>query len=323
MRDYSLRKQILLFVAIFALSVIFGTWAYANRPKDISVNLDGEEMEIRTEQATLREALIEAGYTNLEDAHSSLDLDASVEDGMEVEVETKKIVHFRDGKETKTCTSYAATVGEFLDEESAQFDRDDEIEPARLAKLEDGIKVSLDHIDRKVDEEVEEIAFDVETRKSDKLYRGKSKVEQEGKKGQRTITTERIYKNGDLVKETELSNEITSEPVKKIVIQGTKKAPAAAGSSSAAYTLGQFMHKGVINWGGYRFTYYSQSVLPGYGLRIPGRHVNGAGYVCDGNGYIVLAGSAPKGTVYPTPFGGPGKIYDRGTVGNHLDVYIR
>ncbi|MFC5338540.1 hypothetical protein [Leucobacter denitrificans] len=95
-------------------------------------------------------------------------------------------------------------------------------------------------------------------------------------------------------------------------------APAPA----ALYTLEQFMFTGSVNWGGYRFTYYSQQVLPGGGLAIPGRHVNAGGYVSDGDGYIVLAGSAPKGTVYETPFGYPGKIYDRGTVGNHLDVYI-
>lgn len=89
------------------------------------------------------------------------------------------------------------------------------------------------------------------------------------------------------------------------------------------YTLERFMFQGVINWGGYKFTYYSQSVLPGGALVIPGRHVNADGYVSDGEGYIVLAGDAPKGTIYPTPFGYYGKIYDRGTVGNHLDVYIR
>ncbi len=83
------------------------------------------------------------------------------------------------------------------------------------------------------------------------------------------------------------------------------------------------MFQGVIHWSGYKFTYYSQSVLPGGGLAIPGRHVNAGGFVSDGDGYIVLAGSAPKGTVYATPFGYPGKIYDRGTVGNHLDVYTR
>lgn len=94
-------------------------------------------------------------------------------------------------------------------------------------------------------------------------------------------------------------------------------------SSDALYSLPEFMSSGVVNWGGYKFTYYSQQVLPGSGLEIPGRHVNDGGYVSDSDGYIVLAGSAPKGTVFDTPFGHKGKIYDRGTVGNHLDVYIR
>ena len=94
-------------------------------------------------------------------------------------------------------------------------------------------------------------------------------------------------------------------------------------STEKLYDLQTFMFSGVINWQGLKFTYYSQSVLPGRGLQIPGRHVNKDGYVSDGDGYIVLAGSAPKGTVYDTPFGYQGKIYDRGTVGNHLDVYIR
>ena len=94
-------------------------------------------------------------------------------------------------------------------------------------------------------------------------------------------------------------------------------------STEKLYDLQTFMFSGVINWQGLKFTYYSQSVLPGRGLQIPGRHVNKDGYVSDGDGYIVLAGSAPKGTVYDTPFGYQGKIYDRGTVGTHLDVYIR
>ncbi len=101
------------------------------------------------------------------------------------------------------------------------------------------------------------------------------------------------------------------------------KQPAAGTASTALYTLEQFMFSGAVNWGGYRFTYYSEQVLPGPGLEIPGRHVNDDGYVSDSDGYIVLAGDAPKGTVFETPFGHPGKIYDRGTFGTHLDVYIR
>ena len=88
------------------------------------------------------------------------------------------------------------------------------------------------------------------------------------------------------------------------------------------FGLDDFMFRGVVYWNGYKFTYYSEKVLPGRGLRIPGRHVNADGYVADEEGYIVLAGDAPMGSVFETPFGYKGKIYDRGTSGNHLDVYI-
>lgn len=105
---------------------------------------------------------------------------------------------------------------------------------------------------------------------------------------------------------------------------GGKTSPLVIKQASAAlYSLEEFLFSGVVNWSGYRFTFYSQQVLPGPGLAIPGRHVNEGGYVADADGFIVLAGDHPKGTVFDTPFGYQGKIYDRGTFGNHLDVYIR
>lgn len=88
-------------------------------------------------------------------------------------------------------------------------------------------------------------------------------------------------------------------------------------------TLAEFRVKGVVFYNQLKFTYYSELVLPGGGLQIPGRHVNANGYVADKDGYIVLANDAPLGTVIDTPFGAKGKVYDRGTFGNQFDVYIR
>lgn len=137
--------------------------------------------------------------------------------------------------------------------------------------------------------------------------------------------------------EEEAAKKAEEEVVKKDAEEAKKKAEEESAKTSEEsysystvqtsterlYSLSDFMFSGVVYWSGYKFTYYSQSVLPGGGLSIPGRHVNDDGYVSDGDGYIVLAGSAPLGTVYDTPFGYKGKIYDRGTSGNHLDVYIR
>ena len=89
-----------------------------------------------------------------------------------------------------------------------------------------------------------------------------------------------------------------------------------------SYASTDLMYAGVINWGGWRWTWYSQQVLPGGGLSIPGRHVDASGYVCDGDGYICLAsGSHSKGTVLDTPMGRTGKVYDYCATGGTIDVY--
>ena len=80
---------------------------------------------------------------------------------------------------------------------------------------------------------------------------------------------------------------------------------------------------GLIDWGGWTWSWYSEYVLPGAGLNIPGRHSSG-GYVRDSDGYICLASDVlDYGTVIATPFGSYGKVYDCG-VGHDdwIDVYV-
>lgn len=94
-------------------------------------------------------------------------------------------------------------------------------------------------------------------------------------------------------------------------------------SSTSKYSGSYFKKMGVINWNGYRWTYYSQRVLPGGGLKIPGRHVDENGYVCDENNYICIASNdLKKGTVISTPFGKSGKVYDCGCASGTVDVYV-
>jgi 5-bromo-4-chloroindolyl phosphate hydrolysis protein len=101
-----------------------------------------------------------------------------------------------------------------------------------------------------------------------------------------------------------------------------KKTYNVSSNSSGAYSVSGFKSKGVINWNGWRWTWYSQNELAGGGLSIPGRHVADDQTIRDGDGYIVLASSVlSKGTVIDTPFGTPGKVYDSGCAANTIDVY--
>lgn len=165
-------------------------------------------------------------------------------------------------------------------------------------------QIELDRIQQKRDEEEK-------AKKAEEERIAKEKAEEEAKA--KKAEEERIAKE-----KAEKEAKAQAEEQAQQTYSGS-----SASNSGVKISLSQFMFDGVVYSGGYKFTYYSQSVLPGGGLNIPGRHVNADGFVSDGDGYIVLAGSAPLGTVYDTPFGYKGKIYDRGTYGNHLDVYVQ
>lgn len=82
--------------------------------------------------------------------------------------------------------------------------------------------------------------------------------------------------------------------------------------------------RGAIYFNGHRETYYSEKVLPGNGLRIPGRHVADDGTIRDENGYICVAadpGFLARGTVLITSLG-PAKVYDSGCAYGTVDIYV-
>lgn len=94
------------------------------------------------------------------------------------------------------------------------------------------------------------------------------------------------------------------------------------------YSSSYLRRMGVVRHNGKTYTWYSQRVLPGGGLRIPGRHVSNDGYVVDENDYVAIAmNNIPMGAVIEIPFhNGFAKVYDR--VGsseyganNVIDIY--
>lgn len=102
--------------------------------------------------------------------------------------------------------------------------------------------------------------------------------------------------------------------------------PQTAGATVAQYSIDDLEFQGIIHTLGKKWTFYSERVLPGGGLNIPGRHT-ADGFVRDGEGYIVLAASSSvgHGTIVDTPFGSQGKVYDTcaSCHADWFDVYTR
>ena len=123
-----------------------------------------------------------------------------------------------------------------------------------------------------------------------------------------------------------LSNEKVKIEQKKTTTTATKNAETATKTNNS--TKNQSSNTGVLTkskgvnyYNGHRETYYSQKVLPGGGLNIPGRHVDDRGLVCDGDGYICVASNDyAKGTIVETSLG-TGKVYDCGCPSGTIDIY--
>ena len=133
-------------------------------------------------------------------------------------------------------------------------------------------------------------------------------------------------------KQEELAQRKADEQLAKKAQEETKQASASAGSNTSAgnnsgsggYVIpsgGLTPSKGRIWYNGHTETYYSQKVLPGGGLAIPGRHIASDGTIRDADGYIVLASDDyPRGTVVETSLGA-GKVYDTGSGSGNIDLY--
>ena len=115
-------------------------------------------------------------------------------------------------------------------------------------------------------------------------------------------------------------SEISTEEAIAALNDGTLKM-----EYSATYSYnGLNKRKGAMYFNGHRETYYSEKVLPGNGLRIPGRHVADDGTIRDENGFICVAadpGFLARGTVLITSLG-PAKVYDSGCAYGTVDIYV-
>lgn len=140
----------------------------------------------------------------------------------------------------------------------------------------------------------EDIDFKKIVKENDSMYKGETKVIQQGQKGKKRVKYNLTLKNGKVVKKTPLSEAVLEKPREEIVEEGTKAVsisgsgelcwPAAGGISSPfGYRWGR-LHKGIdiSKTGGTNIVAADNGVVifagwddSGYGNRIIINHNNG------------------------------------------------
>ncbi len=160
--------------------------------------------------------------------------------GSEVLIYRAPRVVLADGtKAEATLATWSATVGEVLTETETELGSSDRITPALDTPIPaGGTAIAITRVESATTSITKAEPFASREEKTDTLFIGKSKVSVEGKAGVRTITYKIVRENGKQVSKTEVSNVITTPPVTKVTLVGTKVPPpvlVAEGTGQASW----------------------------------------------------------------------------------------
>lgn len=154
-----------------------------------------------------------------------------VKDGMTITLSKGMKVTLTSGGKTVEVYTKAATVADFLKEQNLTVGENDELSAKKDAKITDGMKLSISHVEFKEEKKKEKIAFETEEKYSDSLAEGESEVTQEGVNGEKEVTYKVKYADGKEVSREKVSEKVTKKAVNKIVTYGSSSSNSGSDDS--------------------------------------------------------------------------------------------
>jgi len=325
-----------VFVVMLLLTCI--TVTIFNMKKVISVIVDGKSIQVTTLKSNLTQILKSNNIALGSKDQITVSLDSEVKDGDKIYI--KKAVNVKvtvDGKELNVQTA-EKTVGDMLKAEKIVLNDEDKITPLTSDQLKSGLQVIITRVNTKNLQEVKAINFATETKSSSELKQGEKKVLQEGRAGQKLITSAIVYENGKEVSRNLISEKIKSNPVKEIIALGTGNVYSPSRGGDINYTK-----KMNVRATAYSADYNCTGKSPGdaaYGMTSTGvkaqRDPNGYSTVAvdprviplgtklyvEGYGYAIAedVGGAIKGNRIDLYYNSSGETWDWGT--QNVNIYI-
>ncbi|QFF97381.1 DUF348 domain-containing protein [Psychrobacillus glaciei] len=208
--------------------------------RQIEITVDGKIQTITTTADLVSEILAKANVQLDEHDAVTPAMNAAVGLDCKVAIEKAFDVTLLDGKQEQKVRSTSTTVADFLKQHNIQMNEFDRVgrEMDELV-LPDSV-IQIVRVEKVTDVVEEETNFAVETKKEDSLLKGKEKVVQAGEKGSVSRSYEVIKENGEEVSRNVVSEKIIKEPIKKVVVVGTKivTASVSRGENSSSTPSG-------------------------------------------------------------------------------------
>lgn len=206
--------------------VVIGMGSTTLLSNEITLNYDGKETNHTTTSKSVEEFLGERNIEIVENMYLDPSADTEISNELNITIRSpKEIIILDDGVEKTLKTGYLTTE-DILKEQGYELKEQDYTVPGIEEEIDFSTKGSpviiINRVYQQTITDVVSIPFESETRENAEMLKGQSKVITEGVNGSKTVTTSKTIKNGEEIYSSVLKEEVTSNPITKVVEIGTK-----------------------------------------------------------------------------------------------------
>ncbi|WP_293970277.1 3D domain-containing protein [uncultured Ruminococcus sp.] len=198
----------------------------------ITINNGGKSQLVHLAKGTVADALEKAGIALADDEISVPAPDSEITKDMEISIfKTKTVSVTSDGK-TKDVKLALVNVYDALNFAGYEVDDDDILSTSHNEDVENINAVTIKRVTYKTESSKEKIAYDTVKKNSDDVELGETKVKREGKDGEKIVTREVKYIDGEKTSDKVVAEKTIKKPVDKVVLVGTKGAATSGGAGT-------------------------------------------------------------------------------------------
>lgn len=222
-------KAKLVLVTAVAGAIVLIT--FINMRKTVILNIDGEEETFITYKGTVKNVL--------EQKEIQLDKKDSIQPELGSKISENSTIFIERAVPVKlvTCDKVVEiytvedTIADMLEAEKEELESQgieynedlDEINLAKDTEITKDLEIQLIKVDIKEDVVKETIDFEVLEETDSNMDISVEKVTQEGSVGEKEVTYEVVYKDGEEFSREIKASKVLAEPINKVIVRGTRK----------------------------------------------------------------------------------------------------